>query len=70
MTREEKIEFLKTGQREIGQYVNYNKFGDFTIVSDKEKELDELIEELDWMWKQILLLKMIWFNDLFSVLAH
>lgn len=49
MTREEKIEFLKLGQREIGQYVNYDKYGDFSNVSDEK--LDELVEELDWLWK-------------------
>ena len=49
MTREEKIKFLKQGQKEIGQFVNYDRFGDFSTTSDKE--LNELIEELDWMWK-------------------
>ena len=49
MTRKEKIEFLKQGQKEIGQFVNYDRFGDFSTVSDKK--LDELVEELDWMWK-------------------
>ena len=49
MTREEKIEFLKQGQEDVRQFVNYDKFGDFSTVSDKE--LDELVEELDWMWK-------------------
>lgn len=49
MTREEKIKFLKQGQKEIGQFVNYDRFGDFSTTSDKE--LNELVEELDWMWK-------------------
>ena len=48
MTKEEKIKFLKLGQREIGQYVNYDKL-DFSKVSDEE--LDILVEELDWIWK-------------------
>lgn len=49
MSREEKINFLKRGQAEEPKYFNYDRYGDFSGVSDKL--LNELVEELDWMWK-------------------
>ena len=52
MSREEKIAFLLSGERELRSIcsINYsNKYGDFSGVSDEE--LDEMVEELDWLWK-------------------
>lgn len=52
MSREEKIAFLSRGEKELGNTysINYsNKYGDFSCVSDEE--LDEMVEELDWLWK-------------------
>ena len=49
MSREEKINFLKRGQAEEPRYFNYDRYGDFSDVS--EQLLNELVEELDWMWK-------------------
>lgn len=49
MSREDKINFLKRGQIKEPKYFNYDKYGDFSDVSDKL--LNELVEELDWMWK-------------------
>lgn len=53
MTREEKINFLKQGEKELGekfQFARYSEnFGDFSTTSDEA--LDELVEELDWLWK-------------------
>ena len=52
-TREDKINFLKEGERELGekfQFARYSEtYGDFSNVSDEA--LDELVEELDWLWK-------------------
>jgi hypothetical protein len=47
-TREQKIEFLLSGEREL-KLPYSDKYGDFSNVSDKE--LDEMVEELDWLWK-------------------
>ncbi len=49
MSREDKIKFLKMGQIEVPKYFNYDKYGDFSSVSDEL--LDKLVEELDWIWK-------------------
>ena len=53
MTREEKINFLKQGEKELGknfQFARYSEnFGDFSTTSDEA--LDELVEELEWLWK-------------------
>lgn len=49
MSREEKIIFLKRGQAEEPKYFNYDRYDDFSGVSDEL--LNELVEELDWMWK-------------------
>ncbi len=49
MNREEKIKFLKRGQTEEPKYFNYDKYGDFSGVSNEL--LDKLVEELDWIWK-------------------
>lgn len=49
MSREDKIKFLKRGQSEEPKYFNYDQFGDFSDASDEL--LNELVEELDWMWK-------------------
>ena len=52
-TREDKINFLKEGERELGekfQFARYSEtYGDFSNVSDET--LDELVEELNWLWK-------------------
>lgn len=48
MTREQKIEFLLNGEKELK--IPYSKnYGDFSTVSDDE--LNEMVEELDWLWK-------------------
>lgn len=49
ISREDKIKFLKRAQAEKPKYFNYDQFGDFSGVSDEL--LNELVEELDWMWK-------------------
>lgn len=49
MSREDKIKFLKRGQAEESKYFSYDRYGDFSGVSDKL--LNELVEELDWIWK-------------------
>lgn len=49
MSREDKIKFLKRGQAEEPKYFNYDSYGDFSNVSDEL--LNELVEELDWIWK-------------------
>lgn len=47
-TREQKIEFLLSGEKEL-KLPYSNKYGDFSSVSDEE--LDDMVEELDWLWK-------------------
>lgn len=48
MDRQEKIEFLLSREKELN--LPYSKrYGDFSKVSDEE--LDEMVEELDWLWK-------------------
>ena len=53
MTREDKINFLKEGEKELGEKFNFARYseiyGDFSTVSDNA--LDELVEGLDWLWK-------------------
>ena len=53
MTREDKINFLKEGEKELGEKFNFARYseiyGDFSTVSDNT--LDELVEELDLLWK-------------------
>ncbi len=49
MNREDKIKFLKSGQTEESKYFNYDKYGDFSSVSDCL--LNILVEELDWICK-------------------
>ena len=52
MTREQKIEFLLSGEKELEKEhgIKYtDKFGDFSTVSNEK--LDEMVEELDWLWK-------------------
>ena len=53
MTREDKIAFLQTGERELGKDFSsfrYSEiYGDFSNVSDED--LDFIVEELDWLWK-------------------
>lgn len=53
MTREQKINFLKEGEKQLGKdfsFARYSEvYGDFTTTSDET--LDELVEELDWLWK-------------------
>ena len=49
MSREDKIKFLKRGQAEEPKYFNYDSYGDFSNVSNEL--LNELVEELDWIWK-------------------
>lgn len=52
LTRKEKIDFLLSGEKELGENfsINYtNKYGDFSNVSNED--LDEMVEELDWLWK-------------------
>lgn len=50
MTRKEKINFLILAEKQEPKYFNYtNKYGDFSNVNDEQ--LNELVEELDWMWK-------------------
>lgn len=48
MTREEKIKFLLSGERDLG--IKYSDtYGDFSNI--EEDTLNELVEELDWLWK-------------------
>ncbi len=53
MTREQKINFLKEGEKALGkdfQFARYSEvYGDFSNISDET--LDELVDELDWLWK-------------------
>ena len=53
MTREDKINFLKEGEKELGEKFTFARYseihGDFSTVSDNT--LDELVEELDWLWE-------------------
>lgn len=53
MTREQKIEFLKQGEKELGKdfkFARYSEvFGDFSTTSDDT--LNKLVDELDWLWK-------------------
>jgi len=49
MSREDKIKFLKRGQTGEPKYFNYDKYDDFSGVSDEW--LNKLVEELDWIWK-------------------
>ena len=48
MTREQKISFLLSGEKELGMRYT-EKYDDFSTVPDEE--LDEMVEELDWLWK-------------------
>lgn len=49
MSREEKINFLKSAQNEEPEHFDYSFYGDFSNVSNDL--LDILVEELDWIWK-------------------
>ena len=53
VTREDKINFLKEGEKELGEKFQFARFseayGDFSNVSDET--LDQLVDELDWLWK-------------------
>ncbi len=53
MTREQKIDFLKEGEKALGkdfQFARYSEvYGDLSNISDEM--LDELVDELDWLWK-------------------
>jgi hypothetical protein len=52
MTREQKIAFLLSGEKELGKTygINYTDiFGDFSTVPDEK--LNDMVEELDWLWK-------------------
>ena len=46
-SREDKIGFLKRGQAEEPKHFNYDRYGDFSDVSDEL--LNDLVEELDWI---------------------
>jgi hypothetical protein len=48
MTREQKINFLREGEKEL-KIPYTEKYGDFSTVSDDE--LNEMVDELDWLWK-------------------
>ena len=47
-TREQKIEFLLAGEKELGLPYT-RKYGNFSNVTDEE--LNDMVEELDWLWK-------------------
>jgi len=48
MTRDQKIAFLLAGERDLS--IPYTeKCGDFSTTSDDD--LNEMVEELDWLWK-------------------
>lgn len=53
MTREEKINFLKEGEKELGKNFDFARYsevyGDFSNISDEI--IDDLVDELDWLWK-------------------
>ena len=53
LTREQKINFLKEGEKQLGKdfsFARYSEtYGDFSTTSDEV--IDELVEELDWLWK-------------------
>lgn len=53
LTREQKINFLKEGEKELGKdfsFARYSEeYGDFSTTTDEV--IDKLVEELDWLWK-------------------
>lgn len=53
ITREQKINFLKEGEKELGKdfsFARYSEeYGDFSTTTDEV--IDKLVEELDWLWK-------------------
>lgn len=49
MSRDSKIKFLLSAQEAEPSYFNYSQYGDFSDITDEK--LDELVEELDWIWK-------------------
>lgn len=53
LTREQKINFLKEGEKQLEKdfkFARYSEtFGDFSTTPDEV--IDDLVEELDWIWK-------------------
>ena len=53
LTREQKINFLKEGEKELRKdfsFARYSEeYGDFSTTPDEV--IDKLVEELDWLWK-------------------
>ena len=48
VTREQKINFLLEGEKKLK--IPYTETcGDFSTISDDD--LNEMVEELDWLWK-------------------
>lgn len=51
-TRQEKIQFLLNGEKELGINKGFNAFKNYNLdIIIPDKLLDELVEELDWIWK-------------------
>lgn len=53
-TRQEKIQFLLNGEKELGINKGFNAFmysENYNLDIIPDKLLDELVEELDWIWK-------------------
>lgn len=53
-TRQEKIQFLLNGEKELGINKGFNAFmysENYNLDIIPDELLDELVEELDWLWK-------------------